>query len=221
MIKVDLQIFGGRGSSSGLPISRPSGGGGGPTGGGLDAAPGMMATAEEALGNQGRPMGIVNAVKNANPNYNLGTEYQENCQRCVIATEARLRGYNVQALPTYDNDTMPSGTNYLNNFVGAKPMTVKHTTPNANRNDIEGKMADMGNGARATMSFQWSGGQSGHVINVVQRGGKTRYYDGQNGTEVSASHLYNAISNSKSITLTRVDNLQFSNSVNAALRPTI
>ena len=221
MIKLELQFFGGRGASSGLPVSEPSGGGGPNGKGGLDAAPGMMDNAQDALGSQGRAMSVFRAVSGANPNYSMGREYRENCQRCVIATEARLRGYDVQALPTYDNDNMPVGTNYLTNFVGAKPLSIRHSTPSANRNDVEKQMANMGDGARATMSFSWSGARDGHVINVMQKNGKTKYYDGQNGTEVSASHLYNAISRSRDITLTRVDNLNFSDTVNAALRPTI
>jgi hypothetical protein len=34
-----------------------------------------------------------------NPNFKQGLGYQENCQSCVVAFEARLRGYNVQTLP--------------------------------------------------------------------------------------------------------------------------
>ncbi len=218
MLKLDLQQFGGRGAGSGLDMKFPSGGGGG-GGKGLDAQPGMMPSASAALGEKGRPMSTTSAVKNANPLYNEGREYQENCQRCVISTEARFRGYDVQALPTFDDDAMPVGDNYLSNFVGAKTSRIKHTTPNANRKDVERQMKDMGNGARATMSFQWSGGKSGHVINVVQRNGKTKYYDGQDGTEVSAPHLFRAISRSYNINLTRVDNLDFSDTVNRAVRP--
>ena len=222
MIKFNLQFFGGRGAGSdggSLPMSFPQGGGGGGNTTGLDQQPGLMPSAEAALGEQGRPMNVTSAVSGANPNYSMGPEYQENCQRCVIATEARLRGYDVQALPTYDDDMMPTGTNYLNNFVGAKTKSIKHSTASANQRDVERQMADMGDGSRALMSFGWKGGGSGHVINVVRRRGKTRYYDGQNGTEVSASHLFNAISNSKAINLTRVDNLAFSDSVNQSVRP--
>lgn len=222
MIKYDLQIFGGRGASSSLPVSTPGGGGGGgnePLD--MDAAPGLSNNAAAALGTQGRAMSIERAARGANPNYSLGAEYQRNCQRCIIATEARMRGYDVQALPTFNGDTMPMGTSYLDNFVGAKTSTIRRTTPNANRKDVESQMAAMGNGARATMSFQWKGGRSGHVINVMQKGGKTRYIDGQNGTEVNAKALYNAISNGKGIKLTRVDNLSFSDTVNQSVRPTI
>lgn len=220
-MRYNLEFFGGRGAGSGgggLPISEPSGSGGGGTPTGLDQQPGVMATTAEALGPKGRPMATTAAVSGANPNYALGAEYQYNCQRCVIATEARMRGYDVQALPTYDGDTMPAGSNYLSNFVNPDMHLIRHTTANANRRDVERQMAEMGNGSRAVMAFGWSGGGSGHVVNVVQRNGRTRYYDGQNGTEVSASHLFNAISRSGNIELTRVDNLQFSNTANQALR---
>lgn len=222
MRKFNLQFFGGRGASSSnsLPMSFPEGGGGGGNSTGLDQQPGMMATAAEALGTQSKPMNVTAAVSGANPNHDLGPEYQENCQRCIIATEARMRGYDVQAMPTYDGDTMPSGGNYLENFVGAKTTTIKRSTAQANRNGVEKQMAEMGDGSRAVMAFNWKGGGAGHVINVVQKRGKTRYYDGQNGTEVSASHLFNAISTSRrGIDLTRVDNLAFSDTVNQAVRP--
>lgn len=221
MIKFNIQFFGGRGAGSGggLPMSFPQGGGSRGSSEPMDQAPGEMATAAEALGSQGRPMNITTAVSGANPNYNLGPEYKENCQRSIIATEARLRGYDVQALPTYDGDTMPRGTSYLSNFVNPQTSSIMHTTARANQNDVERRMQNMGNGSRAVMSFQWAGGRSGHVVNVVQSRGRTRYYDGQNGTEVSATHLFNAISRAHSINLTRVDNLQFSDTVNRSVRP--
>lgn len=220
MLRTNLQLFGGRGSSSSLPMNNNPGGGGGPSGANMDAQPGVMSTAEEALGEKGRPMSIYNAVNGANPLHNLGPEYQENCQRCVIATEARLRGYDVQALPTYNNDTMPMGDSYLSNFVGAKSTFINKTTPRANKNAVENEMAGMGSNARATMSFNWSGCESGHVLNVVRKNGRTRYYDGQTGSEVNGTALFNAMSKTRpAITLTRVDNLAFSSTVNQAVTP--
>ena len=223
MIQFNLQFFGGRGASSGggsLPVVEPTGGSGGGNGGapeGLDQQPGIAETTAEALGAQGRPMNATTAVSGANPNHNLGAEYQYNCQRCIIATEARFRGYDVQALPTYDGDTMPAGSNYLSNFDNPNLNLIRHTTANANRRDVEAQMASMGNGSRAVMAFEWSGG-GGHVINVVQSRGRTRYYDGQIGAELSASHLFNSISRRSNIELTRVDNLNFSDTANQALR---
>lgn len=224
MMKYNLQFFGGRGAGSGgdsgLPTAYPQGGGGGGRPQGMDAAPGMMDTAAEALGEQGRPMNITNAVKDANPNYNLGAEYQYNCQRSIIATEARFRGYDVQALPTYDDDDMPHHLNYLQNFVNPNTVHVQRSTASANRNSIEAEMASYGNGSRAVMSFGWKGG-SGHVINVVQRNGRTSYYDGQTGEKYDAPSLFNAISRTTGIDITRVDNLGFSDTVNRSVRPTV
>lgn len=222
MIKFNLQFFGGRGAGSGgsLPVVSPNGnsGGGGGTPTGLDSQPGMENTTAEALGPQGRPMNVTAAVSGANPNHDLGAEYQYNCQRCVVATEARLRGYDVQALATFDGDTMPSGSNYLSNFNNPDLHLIRHTTPNANRRDVEAQMAQMGNGSRAVLGLEWSGG-GGHVINVVQSRGRTRYYDGQIGAEINATALFNSIRRGSNIELTRVDNLSFSDTANAALRP--
>lgn len=223
MIKINLQFFGGRGAGSdgggSLPMVEPNGGSGGygktPTG--LDQQPGYADTTAEALGPKGRPMNVTSAVSGANPYHDLGPEYQYNCQRCIIATEARMRGYDVQALATYDNDTMPLGSNYLSNFNNASLQVIRHTTANANRKDVEAQMASMGNGARAVMGFEWSGG-GGHVINVVQSRGRTHYYDGQIGAEISASHLFNAMALRGGVELTRVDNLSFSDTANQALR---
>lgn len=222
MIKINLQFFGGRGAGSDgggeLPMYEPPAGAGAPARpSNMDQQPGMADTTAEALGPQGKPMNVTTAVSGANPYHDLGPEYQFNCQRCIIATEARMRGYDVQALATYDNDMMPYGSNYLSNFNNPDLHLIRHTTANANRRDVEAQMASMGNGARAVMAFGWSGG-GGHVINVVQSRGRTRYYDGQIGMEVSASHLFNAISRSGNIELTRVDNLSFSDTANQALR---
>lgn len=42
--------------------------------------------------------------KNVNPNYRKSKEYGTNCQSCVLAMEARRRGYDVEALPHPTNE---------------------------------------------------------------------------------------------------------------------
>ena len=218
--------MGGRGANSGLPISNPSGGGGGSNNGKkdpMDMNPGQPKTLAEALGQKGRPMSTHNAVSKANPFYDKSAstaEYNENCQRAVIATEARFRGYDVIAQPTYDGDKMPNHNSWAKNFVGAKIETVGKSTPNATQKAIEQKMQQYGDGARAIMSVQWKGGRGdGHVINVVQRGKNTYYYDGQNGTVVNAVSLYRGI-RTKETSIARVDNLAFSDTAREAVRTT-
>ncbi len=52
---------------------------------------------------QGKPMTFEQADGGrANPNFGKGKAYERNCQSSVVAHEARIRGYNVQAAPNYE-----------------------------------------------------------------------------------------------------------------------
>ena len=225
MLKLDLQHFGGRGAGSGgggIPELNPIPGGGG--GGGnnpLDQNPGSPDTLKEALGEKGRPMSVNNAIMKANPFYDGSYgEYSENCQRAVVATEGRFRGYDVIAQPTYEGDTAPRGDNWKGFFKNAKTDNVGRTTPNATQKALESKMKEYGDGSRAIMRVQWKGrGASGHVLNVVQKNGKTYYYDGQVGGKYNTKSLYNAIRTGDT-QLVRVDNLSFSDKAKEAVRKT-
>ena len=54
----------------------------------------------DAIGvKQGLPMAQTEAMKGANPRYNLDLSYKINCQRCVPTYEMRRRGYDVAANP--------------------------------------------------------------------------------------------------------------------------
>lgn len=220
VIKMNLQLFGGRGASS-------SGGGGGklPTvtpsgysnsGGKWTNTPnvGQPDTLKEALGTKGKPMSIYNAVKGANPYYDGSyKEFSENCQRAVIATEARMRGYDVTAQPTFKGDKLPN-TAHVNPktgvkngfwqgaFKGAKP----EKTPT--QASVESKMKEYGNGSRGILQVTWKHG-GGHALNVVNNGGKIEYVDGQIGAKYSGKQLFKQI-RSNSTQLTRTDNLKFS-----------
>lgn len=67
-------------------------------------------------------------------------------------------------------------------------------------------------------SLAWKGrNASGHVMNVVQRNGKTYVYDGQTGKKYKLSDVLN-VSRTKSTQLVRVDNLEFSNQAREAVR---
>ncbi len=214
--------MGGRGANSGMPESFPGGGGGG-KGGPMDQMPGNPDTLAQALGKKGRPMSTRDAVMKANPFFDRSAstaEYNENCQRCVVATEARFRGYDVVASPTYDGDTMPSHGQWKRNFVGAKTDFISKSTPAAAQRAVEAKMKQYGNGARAVLSVSWKGSRlSGHVLNVVQRGGRTYFYDGQNGSVVNAKALFSSC-RPRDIEITRVDNLTFSDQAREAVRTT-
>lgn len=217
--------MGGRGSSSSnIPSATPGGGGGGGGGGPMDQFPGAPDTLQQALGAKGKPMSTYNAIMKANPFFDStysSEEYNANCQRAVVATEARFRGYDVIAQPTYDGDTMPRGGEWKQSFKDAKTDYVGKTTANATQKAVESQMAQYGNGARAVMAVQWKGkGAEGHVLNVVQgKDGKTHYYDGQVGAKYNPKDLFSAI-RTKDTQLVRVDNLDFGAKAREAVRTT-
>lgn len=61
-------------------------------------APPIAYAMQDVLGTQGEPMEPEEAIQ-ANPRYDEGGGYKNNCQRCVPAYELRRRGYDVEALP--------------------------------------------------------------------------------------------------------------------------
>lgn len=208
--------MGGRGARSGGIKKLHASGNGGSGGSNFSNGLGFQnyRTGAEALGRQGKPMNIADAVNNANPHYDktgMYSEFNENCQRCVVAYEARRRGYDVTAQPTYRGDTMSIDENWNKAFENPQPATV------TSRAQVEVTMASYGSGARAVLSFDWKDGRSGHVINVEYNRGHITYLDPQVGGKYVGSELFSAISTTSNMKLTRVDNLNFSDGVKNAV----
>ena len=223
MLKWNLQLFGGRGAGSGgggLPTLKPSGGGSGSGGGQFSNGVGLqnIDTLKEAIGKKGQAMSIQRAVEGANPYFDrTGTykEFTENCQRCVVAYEARRRGYNVVAQPTYEGDILPQANvagkgqaRWQGAFQGAKSEKVGAKTADKALANVEAKMKEYGNGSRAVLGVQWKNG-GGHVLNVENKNGKTLFVDAQVGGKYTAKDLFKAIKPSE-VRLVRTDNLKFS-----------
>lgn len=131
---------------------------------------------------------------NANPNYDQGGGYRINCQTCVVAYEARLRGYDVQAKPndrTGKTAELSRNTNdaWLDPATGKAIEPFKYsqnqgaeipTTARQCRKWLNEQVKD---GARYTFSFGWKGrGNTGHIISVDKdSSGHLRLYDPQSG----------------------------------------
>lgn len=214
--------MGGRGASSSTLKTVHPGGGGGGGGDDLNFSNGLgfpnYETKEAALGTKGKPMGMAEAAINANPHYDrTGTfaEFTANCQRCVVANEARRRGYDVTAQPTYRGDRMPYGDNWSKAFENPTVNHISGTKAQARR-QVETQMASSGNGTRAVMTFVWQGERRGHAISLEYRNGKVHYLDPQLGGKYIASQLYDQI-NPRTVTLTRVDNLKFADETRFAV----
>lgn len=177
----------------------------------------------------GKPMSFDQANQGrANPHFNTSKEYGENCQSCVVCYEARLRGYDVEALPYGSNTQMRelarnTSLAWIDPTTNEPPKYI--TAPNANtpkrlKAFLETKIEK---GARYTLQFHWKGrGNSAHIISVDrQDDGSLRLYDPQSGqvyTGGMVNRLLNEIKFSTSIyglkinlppKVLRVDNMKF------------
>ena len=131
-----------------------------------------------------------------NPNFKQGHGYQTNCQSCVVAYEARLRGYNVQALP-YVKGSAAEKILRQTNRAWIDPATGKHpeymyddTATTAKKflsfleNNIKSKQ-------RYTLEFTWKGRHSsGHIVSLDRdASGKLRIYDPQSGVTYTGGNV--------------------------------
>lgn len=146
-------------------------------------------------------------LKECNPNYNLGREWKVNCQRCVPTFEMRRRGYDVTAKPR------GKGFDHLayRPFDVWKNPEVINARGNGQR-EIENKMEQWGDGARAQVVLMWKGVPSGHTFFAEQVNGKTRFYDPQNGSMDVTNYFQRA--EPGSVRFCRVDNLEPSEKIN-------
>lgn len=176
----------------------------------------------------GDPMTREEADKGkANPNYLKGGGYYTNCQSCVVAYEARRRGYDVITKPNtrgsaLDKLSRASHEAWIDPKTGKTP---ERPTPNENvrtpkqcRNMLENTIQP---GERYTFGHSWKGrSRSGHIICADKdSNGNLRLFDPQNGTTMMGKDIDNYLSRVKYTTtvmgykincsprLLRVDNL--------------
>lgn len=137
---------------------------------------GLPMTRDEA--NHGKP----------NPNLNKANGYKINCQSCVVAYEARLRGYDVQTLPNTKGSVLEKLSRQTN-LAWIDPITGKHpnyifddtaTTPKKFKDFLESVVKP---NERYTLEFSWQGrSREGHIVCMDRDAdGLLRLYDPQNG----------------------------------------
>ena len=212
----------GRGSSKLTESNeKPLGGGGGGNGKDPITVQPFVPNPENmtaALGPKGRTISPAKALEGANPFYSgeggAQGDFTENCQRAVIAYEARRRGYNVIALPTHENDDMPIAGKWKEAFENPKEVQVGSTNPKTTQENLEREMKSYGNGSRGIVRIP------GHVFNVENVNGKVRYLDAQTNTVYSSKNVFSRVGrNSDKISLIRTDNLNFTDTAKRAVTP--
>ena len=156
--------------------------------------------------------GIRKAYENVNPNYNPNStknydEYQWNCNKCVVAFEANMRGGDYEALP-YEFGKDSQFSNNPEKIFGLKKSDGWEVGFNSKKKTIEQinqTMEDYGIGSRAIVTFKFKGEKAGHTFNVIQTGKGTKYIDAQVGKELKPSTALNK-ADINTVTLYRVDN---------------
>ena len=124
--------------------------------------------------------------------------YTVNCQTCVVANEARRRGYDVMATGNVKG-SVNERLSYNTRLAWIDPSTGTH--PSFIRYDGDGKLDRMGRpiptkakywkwlndgdavveGNRYTIEFSWKGRSSAHIVSIERVDGSLRLYDPQNG----------------------------------------
>ena len=146
----------------------------------------------------------------------VGLERRLNCQRCVVAFEARMRGYDVIARPSWGaNDDLRIAREWLSAFEYSSDEIRKASGKTAEEiiKSVEEIMRSFGDGARAVIWFQWRNARSGggHVISARFANNEVVFLNPQNSLK-DAKEFFK-LANLDSIGMLRVDNLEFTNVV--------
>ena len=177
----------------------------------------------------GEPMDFDKADHGStNPNYSKGGGYYINCQTCVIANEARRRGYDVTARPKDTREA--TEISYDQRKAWIDPKTGKHpdymsgcrdvSTPKQAKKYLEDNLKQ---GERYTLGHSWKGrGNTGHIITAFKDSdGSVTLYDPQSGKKMIGNDVNSYLNRIKYKTTTygmkfnlgfrilRVDDKQF------------
>ncbi|WP_412542220.1 toxin glutamine deamidase domain-containing protein [Longispora sp. K20-0274] len=136
---------------------------------------------------------MLDDLKKVNPNFRPPhPEYANNCTHCVQAYELRRRGLDAEAtgLPPSMWHQGGRGLDFIENKWGRSFTT-------ADRAQIENAFKEPG--SRGVISIEWPG-NTAHVFNVENVGGKVRFIDGQTASG-DVSHYFSQGFNPKYLRL--------------------
>ena len=162
-----------------------------------------------------------------NPDYLTDLKARINCQTAVVAQEARIRGYDVEALPKITNEQGELARNpqiaWIDPQTGQNPQRpVRMGAKNA-KQALETMENTVKSGERYTVGVVWKGARSGHIMSLDRdQKGQLRIYDPQSGQTYTGHNQiagilkqtqYNRNGVDYSPRLMRIDNLNFNTSV--------
>lgn len=117
------------------------------------------------------------------PRWSTGAAgFDNNCTRCVVATDYTLSGAPSSAMPSG-----AASANDVTNALGGQ------WRPAASYDDIVGRMESLGEGARGVVLLDRGPGTVGHVFNVVFDRNGVVFLDGQTGSFATLEMPYHAL----------------------------
>ena len=138
---------------------------------------------------QGEPMTFEEADNyHVNPKYGTDEGYSINCQTCVVAFEARLRGYDVEATQNTSgsaNETLSRKTNlvWIDPATGDHPEYIRNQQATTPKKCLAWLDATIQQGQRYTIQYHNKGSRhGGHIVNIDRNeSGQLRIKDNQRG----------------------------------------
>lgn len=172
---------------------------------------------------KGKPMTFQQADGRApNPNHGKARGYSINCQSCVVAYEARRRGYNVETLPMSNKNTAMRMLSHDPDLAWIDPKTgekriataVNSSTPKAIVDEISSAISEK---ERYTLKYSRTNSRSGHIVSLEKVGKELRLYDPQVARIYpSSAAVIDYLRNRPNITrlkMLRVDDLDFNTTI--------
>lgn len=140
---------------------------------------------------RGKPMTFEEAdTFRVNPNYGTDIGYSINCQSCVVAFEARQRGYDVSVLPNTAGSTLERLAHdtrlaWIDPATGKKPEYIYDVYADTPQKAVAFIQNTIQAGERYTIQFAWKGRNAGgHIVNIdLTPDGELRIKDNQRGVD--------------------------------------
>lgn len=137
---------------------------------------------------------FIKELRAVNPHYDPDVKniYSTNCQRCVVAYEARLRRLDVEALPALSmdkaKDPFADGKNWLLAFDEKKGFIPKRRYYTIE--GIEESFTPLIEGARMQILIDWEGNDIAHVFMAIKKNNKVEFFDPQTGADDKECRKY-------------------------------
>jgi uncharacterized protein with gpF-like domain len=159
-----------------------------------------------------------------NPHFREGRQWQNNCQRTVVAQEFIYRGYDVTAMPFDKDDAIGNSGVACWKFDNAKwflDSGVRLTKRSEFKKAVEHAFDEWGDGARAIVRVQWTKGNggNGHFFTVRMENGTIVYEDPQiNAKRDIDDTLKKCTTKENALWLMRIDNRSVNDLVTLAVK---